>query len=95
MFDKLTAIEQQYEELMQLPRHRRGAERSVRVPEAREDAGRDRADRRAVPRIQGGRAQDVAETEELAAGGDADMRELAHEELKSLVVAPRRRCSPS
>jgi peptide chain release factor 1 len=30
--------------------------------------------------------QDVTQTEELAAGGDPDMRELAREELKSLVV---------
>jgi peptide chain release factor 1 len=31
-------------------------------------------------------ARDVAQTEELAAGTDADMRELAREELKALVV---------
>ena len=30
--------------------------------------------------------RDIAQTEELAAGGDADMRELAQEELKSLVA---------
>src|SRR5439155_8985147 len=31
-------------------------------------------------------AQDIAQTEELAAGADADMRALAQEELKSLVA---------
>ena len=31
-------------------------------------------------------ARDIAQTEELAAGGDPDMRELAQEELKSLVA---------
>ena len=82
MFDKLTATEQQYEELMRAARLGRGAERSGRVPEARQGAVGDRAARRAVPRVQGGRRATSRRPRSSPRRGDADMRELAQEELQ-------------
>ena len=39
-----------------------------------------------VPRVQGRRRADIAGAEELAKGSDADMRELAEEELTTLTA---------
>jgi peptide chain release factor 1 len=85
MFDKLTATEQQYEELLQ----RLGSaelqsdpaayrKQSITLSEIEPLVERFR-EYKAVTRS-------IAETEEMIAGGDPDMRDLAYEELKSLVA---------
>ena len=85
MFDKLAAIERRYEELIQ----RLGSvelqsdssdyrKQSKALAEIQETVERFR-EYRAV-------ARSVAETEELVASGDPEMRELARQELKALVV---------
>src|SRR5580765_999727 len=85
MFDKLATEEQRYEELMRL----RGTSQVQSEPaEYRKHA---KALAEVEPLIERFReyktvAQTIAETEELANGGDADMRDLAKEELKSLVA---------
>jgi peptide chain release factor 1 len=83
MFDKLATEEQRYEELMRL----------LGTSDVQSDASEYRKHAKALaevePLIQRYReymtvAHDLAQAEELAAGGDADMRELAREEVKSL-----------
>jgi len=85
MLDKLTAEEQRYEELTRL----------LSSIEVQSDPTEYRKHAKALaevePLVERFReykviARDVAQTEELAAGTDADMRELAREELKALVV---------
>jgi peptide chain release factor 1 len=85
MFDKLATEEQRYEELMRL----------LGTSEVQSDAAVYRKHAKALselePLIDKFReyktvAHNVAETEELVNGGDADMRDLAREELKSLVA---------
>ena len=85
MFDKLTAEERRYEELMHL----------LSTSEVQSDPSQYRKHAKALaevePLVERFRdykavARDVAQTEELAAGADADMRELAKEELKALVA---------
>jgi peptide chain release factor 1 len=85
MFDKLSATEHQYEALTQL----------LGSAEVQSDASEYRKHAKALAEIEPlverfreykSVAQDVAQTEELAAGADPDMRELAQEELKSLIV---------
>jgi len=85
MFDKLGAIEQQYETLMQL----------LGTVEVQNDSSAYRKHAKTLaeiePIVQTFRAykavaEEVAQTEELAASGDADMRELANQEIKSLVL---------
>src|SRR6266545_2977347 len=85
MFDKLTAEERRYEELMHL----------LGTTQVQSDPSEYRKHAKALaevePLVQRFReykivVNDVAQTEELAAGGDTDMRELAKEELKSLVA---------
>jgi len=85
MFDKLTATEQQYETLTQL----------LGSAEVQSDPSEYRKHAKALAEIEPlverfreykGVVRNLAETEELAASGDADMRELAQEELKSLVA---------
>jgi peptide chain release factor 1 len=85
MLDKLAAEEQRYEELMRL----------LGTSEVQSDASAYRKNAKALaevePLVQKFREYktvlaEVAGTEELAAAGDPDMRELAREELKSLVV---------
>jgi peptide chain release factor 1 len=84
MFDKLTATEQQYEELLQ----RLGSaelqndqaayrKQSITLSEIEPLVERFR-EYKAV-------SHSIAETEEMIAAGDPDMRELAHEELKALI----------
>ena len=85
MFDKLTAEERRYEELMHL----------LSTSEVQSDPSQYRKHAKALadvePLVERFRdykavARDVAQTEELATGADADMRELAKEELKALVA---------
>jgi peptide chain release factor 1 len=85
MLDKLIAEEKRYEELTRL----------LSTNEVQSDQAEYRKHAKALaevePLVERFRdykviARDVAQTEELAAGTDADMRELAREELKALVV---------
>ncbi len=84
MFDKLATEEQRYEELMRL----------LGTSEVQSEPAEYRKHAKALaevePLIEKYReyvtvVRDVAETEELVNGGDPDMRDLAREELKSLV----------
>jgi len=84
MFDKLAAEEQRYEDLMRL----------LGTTEVQSDASAYRKNAKALaevePLVQKYReykvvTHDLTQTEELAGAGDSDMRELAREELKSLV----------
>ena len=85
MFDKLALEEQRYEELM----------RVLGTSEVQSDASEYRKHAVALaevePLVQRYReyktvVNDIAQTEELAAAGDADMRDLVREELKALVA---------
>ncbi len=85
MFDKLTAEEKRYEELTQL----------LSTNEVQSDPAEYRKHAKALaevePLVERFREyktiiHDVTQTEELAAGSDADMRELAREELKGLIT---------
>src|SRR6058998_2714819 len=85
MFDKLTAEEQRYEDLMQ----------RLATTEVQSDSSEYRKHAKALaelePMIERFReyksvVHDIAQTEELAAGSDSDMRDLAREELKGLVA---------
>ena len=85
MFDKLSAIEHQYEDLVAM----------LGSAEVQSDASLYRKHAKTLaeiePTVQKFReyqvvSHDLAQTEELAAAGDADMRELAQEELKSLTA---------
>ena len=85
MFDKLATEEQRYEELMRL----------LGTTEVQSDQSEYRKHAKALsdvePLIERFRqyktvVNDITQTEGLASTGDADMRELAREELKSLVA---------
>jgi peptide chain release factor 1 len=85
MFDKLAATEQQYEELMQL----------LGSAEVQSEPGEYRKHAKALseiePIVERFReyrtvTRDIAQTEEIARAGAADMRELAQEELRSLTA---------
>ena len=85
MFDKLASEEQRYEDLMRL----------LGTSEVQSEAATYRKHAKALaevePLVQKFReyksvTHDLTQTEELAGAGDLDMRELAREELKSLVV---------
>src|ERR1700681_3557360 len=85
MFDKLTTVERQYEAIME----RLGS------PELQEDPSEYRKQSKSLSEIEPvverfreykALVRDIAQTEELAAAGDVDMRELAQEELKSLTA---------
>ena len=85
MFDKLAAEEQRYEDLMQ----------RLGTAEVQSDPSEYRKHAKALadvePLVERFReyktiVRDLAETEELAASADGDMRDLAREELKSLVA---------
>jgi peptide chain release factor 1 len=85
MFDKLATEEQRYEELMRL------LGTSEVQSEPQEYRKHAKALAEVEPLIQKFReykavVQSLAETEELAASGDSDMRDLAREELKSLAA---------
>ena len=85
MFDKLTTVERQYEAIME----RLGS------PELQGDPSEYRKQSKSLseiePMVERFReyktlVRDITQTEELAAAGDGDMRELAQEELKSLTA---------
>jgi peptide chain release factor 1 len=85
MFDKLAAEEQRYEQLMA----------RLGTSEVQSDAAEYRKHAKALadvePLVEKYReyksvAADISGAEELAASGDADMRDLAKEELKALVA---------
>ena len=85
MFDKLAAEEKRYDDLMQL----------LGTAEVQSDPTVYRKHAKALSEVEPvierfreykGLGLAISQTEELAAGGDADMRELAKEELKSLVA---------
>jgi len=85
MLDKLASEEQRYEDLM----------RMLGTTEVKSDSSEYRKHAKALaevePLVQKFReyktvAGDIAQTEELASAGDADMRELAREEVKSLIA---------
>jgi peptide chain release factor 1 len=85
MFDKLAAVERRYEELVQ----RLGS------AELQSDSTEYRKQSKALAEIEQtverfreykSVARSVAETEELLAGGDSEMRGLAQEELKTLIA---------
>ncbi|MBI4486949.1 MAG: peptide chain release factor 1 [Acidobacteria bacterium] len=85
MFDKLAAEERRYDELMHL----------LGTSQVQSDPAEYRKHAKALsevePLIERFReykavVQDIAQTEELAGAGDADMRELAKEELKALIT---------
>jgi len=85
MFDKLSATERQYEELLQ----RLGsAELQNDQTEFRKQAKLLSEIEPIVMRFREYQAvtRDIAQTEELVAGADADMKDLAQQELKSLTV---------
>ena len=84
MFDKLTTTEREYEDLLQ----RLGsAEVQADPAEYRKDARALAAIEPLVQRFREYKAttKAIAQTEELAGASDPDLRELAQEELKSLV----------
>jgi peptide chain release factor 1 len=85
MFDKLQSIERRYDELLQLLG---GAEVQRDPAEVRKHAKELSDIKPVVERFNEYKAvlRDIAHTEELAGGSDADMRELAVEELKSLTA---------
>jgi peptide chain release factor 1 len=85
MFDKLASVERRYDEILQL----------LASSEVQGDTSEYRKQAKALAEIEPlvvrfreykALVRDIAQTEELAASGDADMRELAAEELKSLVA---------
>jgi peptide chain release factor 1 len=85
MFDKLTATERQYDELLE----RLGSAGIQSEPTEYRKHSKLLAE--IEPLVERFReyktvTRDIAQTEELAAAGDADMRELAQQELKSLVA---------
>ena len=85
MFDKLATEEQRYEELMRL------LGTSEVQSEPQEYRKHAKALAEVEPLIERFReykavVRNLAETEELANGGDSDMRELAKEEVKSLIA---------
>ena len=93
MFDKLNALERRHEELMTL----------LADPAIQAEPAEYRKHAKALAEMQPlverfteykQVVKDVAQTEELAKGGDADMRELAQEELRALDGAARRAASP-
>jgi len=85
MFDKLTSEEQRYEDLMRL----------LGTTEVQSDSSKYREHAKALAELEPmieryreykGVVHDIAQTEELASGGDSEMRDLAREELKGLVA---------
>ena len=85
MFDKLTAVERQYEEISQ---QLGTADLQGNSTEYRKQTKALADIKPLVDRFREYKtvAADIAATEELVAGGDPDMRELAREELKALTT---------
>ena len=85
MIDKLSAIERQYEELLQ----RLGSAELQSDPAEYRKTAKTLSDlEQLVERFREYKTvvRDIAETEELAAGADSDMRDLAAQELKALAA---------
>src|SRR5688500_10936001 len=85
MFDKLTTVEAQYEDLM----NRLGTTEDPSDPAAHRKAAKALSD--LEPLVQKYREyktlqKDIDGADELVRGGDAEMRELAQEELTGLVA---------
>jgi peptide chain release factor 1 len=83
MFDKLSTVESRYDELM----HRLGTSEVQSDPAEYRRAAKALSDMEPLVqkyREYKGVDQDIAGAEELAKSGDAEMRELAEEELKDL-----------
>src|SRR5437870_415508 len=91
MFDKLQSIERRYDEILEL----------LGKPEVQSDQSEYRKHAKTLSEIEPvverfreykTLTRDITQTEELAASGDADMREPAQQELKSLIACrpPRR-----
>src|SRR5438045_1491964 len=85
MFDKLSSEEARYEDLMRL----------LGTTEVQSDPSEYRKHAKALSELEPlvetfreykATVQEIAQTEELVAAGDPDMKELAREELKSLVA---------
>jgi peptide chain release factor 1 len=85
MFDKLAAVERRYEETLQ----------RLGTTEVQSDPAEYRKQAKAAAEMEPlverfreyqGIVRDIAQTEELATAADADMRELAQEELKALTA---------
>src|SRR5262245_11538069 len=85
MFDKLTSVEERYDELVRL----------LGTAEVQSDPSEYKKNAKAAsdlePLVERFReyktvVRSLTEAEELAAGADPDMRELAQEEVKSLVA---------
>src|SRR5712671_5454566 len=85
MFDKLTAVEQRYDELLNL----------LGTSQVQSDPSEFKKYAKAAAEIQPliehfreykNVIRDLAHAEELSASGDSDMRELAAEEVKSLAA---------
>src|SRR5256712_1803321 len=85
MLDKLQSVERRYDEILDL----------LGKPEVQSDQSEYRKQAKALseikPVVERFReyktlVRDIAQTEELAAAGDADMRELAQQELQSLTA---------
>ena len=85
MFDKLQSIERRYDEILEL----------LGKPEVQGDQSEYRKHAKTLSEIEPvverfreykTLTRDITQTEELAAAGDADMRELAQQELKSLTA---------
>jgi peptide chain release factor 1 len=85
MLDKLNAVEQRYDELL---RQLGTSEVQSDPPEYRKAAKAAADLQPLVERFREYRdvVRDLTQTEELAASGDADMRDLAREELRSLIA---------
>ena len=85
MFDKLESTEHQYEELL----HRLGTAELQSDPTEYRKQSKTLSDiEQTVQRYREYKTvmTDIGQTEELAKAGDPDMRELAQEELKRLLV---------
>jgi peptide chain release factor 1 len=83
MFDKLSTVESRYDELM----HRLGTSETQADPAEYRKAAKALSDMEPLVRTYReykAVEQDIAGSEELARGADADMRALAEEELESL-----------
>src|SRR4051812_3834241 len=85
MFDKLAAIERQYDELLE----KLGSAETQNDPSEYRKHAKQLSEIEPLVerfRIYKSVTRNIAETEEIAGGSDADMKELAAAELKTLVA---------
>ena len=90
MFDKLTTVESRYDELMPAARHGRGPVGPRRVRKAAKALSELEPLVAEVPRVQDASSRTSPAPRSWRKGSDADMRELAQEELTTLHRAARR-----